>query len=250
MRDIVVIGLGELGQFYGGLALRAQLRVTPITRGMSIPQTLNEVQASTPIVVAVAEDALDDVLSALPDARKNEVILLQNGLFPAQWKAHGITPTVMIPWLLKKRGQPLLVARSTPVHGLYAELVCALHRAGDLQAEVLVSEAQLAQALVDKYAFILTVNALGLLRDVTLGEWLATDRLQIEALAHEAAGLGARLCEAEIDVARSVAEVLRAARALATMRARGRTAKTRVVCALAQARAYGLALPALVQAGA
>jgi hypothetical protein len=250
MRELVVIGLGELGQLLGGLALRAQLRVTPITRGMSIPSTLREVQAGTPILVAVGEDALDEVLAALPEERKNAAILLQNGLFSAQWKAHRINPTVMIPWLLKKRGQPLLVARSTPVYGLYAELVCDLHRAGGLETEVLTSASQLAQALVDKYAFILTVNALGLLRDITLGEWLATDSLTIEALAKEAASLGARLCESEIDLARSVAEVLGAGHALAAMRARGRTAQARVLRALEQARAFGLPLPELAKAGA
>ena len=183
MRNLVVYGLGELGQLYGAAALRAGYRVTPITRHSDPHAVLATLAPDVPIVVAVAESALEEALTVLGKARGDSAILLQNELFPSLWRRHDVTPTVLVPWLLKKRGTPLLVARPTPVFGAHAELVATLHRALELPFEVLPHEHALYQALVAKYAFILTINALGLLRDRTLGMWLQEDPERVSALA-------------------------------------------------------------------
>ena len=203
MRDLVVYGLGELGQLYGAAALRAGIRVTPITRAEDPKRVLRDFAPEVPILVAVGECDLEHVLCELGPARGQATILLQNELFPSAWRRHEIQPTVLVPWLLKKRGTPLLVARPTPVFGLQAELVVTLHRALDLPVVSLRDEPALHQALVDKYAFILTINALGLLRDRTLGMWLQEDPLRVDALANEAAQLGAVLCQQAADSSRA-----------------------------------------------
>lgn len=250
MRNLVVYGLGELGQLYGAAALRAGYRVTPITRDVEPELALHGLPADVPILVAVGESALDDVLTGLGKARGDAVILLQNELFPSVWRKHDIEPTVLVPWLLKKRGSPLLVARKTPVYGVHAELVHSLHRALSLPCEELSHEHALYQALVEKYAFILTINALGLLRDRTLGLWLQEDPSRVAALARETAQLGAVLCESEVDLPRCERAVVEGMRALHSISARGRSAEARVARAVSEGQRIGLELPELARAEA
>jgi len=248
MRDFIVYGLGELGRLYGSAALRAGLRVTPVTRALDPADVFSHVPGETPILVAVGEDALDDVLSAL-GPRGNDAILLQNELFPSSYQKHEVTPTVMVPWVLKKRGVATSVARPTPVFGRHADLVCELHQALDLPVTKLREEAALHQALIEKYAFIITINALGLLRDRTLGMWLQEDPIRVHAIGLEAAQLGAILCEQQdVDLAKCARVVVEGMRALGTTGARGRTAGSRIARALAHGKRIGIALPELSRA--
>ena len=247
MRELVVYGLGELGQLYGAAALRAGLRVTPITRASDPGAVLAGCSEQLPILIAVGERALPEVLSTIDQARFGNVILLQNELFPSAYRARGPTPTVLVPWVLKKRGLPLIEARTTPVYGRFAALVLELHQALGISAVPLASEGELHRALVEKYAFIVTINALGVLRDRTLLVWLQEDPLRVRALAREATTLGAALCETEVDVDACVQAVGEAMHALGSIGARGRTADERVARALQQGARLGLALPELSQ---
>src|SRR5690349_4273352 len=115
MHDLIVMGLGELGQLYASAALKRGVRVTPVTRAIRPDEALKEAPVGTPILVAVGEADLDTALQSLPKDRLDSVVLLQNELFPAHWRRYTEHATVMVPWLLKKKGEPLLVARSTPV---------------------------------------------------------------------------------------------------------------------------------------
>lgn len=245
MRNLVVWGVGELGTWLGGAALRAGLRVTPITRAQKPDEVWAGVPPRTPVLVAVGEDALDGVLRAVPSARALDVVLLQNELFPEAWQQRGVTPTVLVPWFLKKRGQPELVGRPTRVFGAQAKLFGELHDALGVPWLELTDEQALHQALVEKYAFILTINALGLLKDRTLGVWVSEDPMRVEALAREATRLGALRCGASVDEQASVEATFEGMHALKTIAARGRTASERVRRALSHARERGLAMPEL-----
>jgi ketopantoate reductase len=249
MNDFVVWGPGELGRWFGGAALRLGMRVTPITRGMNVREALGGLHHETPILAAVGEDALDEVLAGLPEVRKGSVILLQNELFAAAWQRHHVRPTVMVPWLLKKRGQPELVGRATRVHGVHAELVTALHRVLGVPCITLEDASAVHQALVEKYAFIVTINALGLVQDATLAELLEIAPGRVKVLASEATQLGAALAAGHIDESESVSATHEAMRALGTVSARGRTAAARIKRALGHARALGLSLPELEAIG-
>jgi hypothetical protein len=244
MRDMSIYGLGQLGQLYGGAALRVGLRVTPITRSVDPRAALASLPSETPVLIAVGEDALDGALDAL-GPRLAHAILLQNELFPSAWEARGSTPTVMVPWLLKKAASPLTVPRPTQVFGRHAELVEALHEALAIPCQRLHDEAALRQAMVDKYTFILTINALGLVRDRTLAVWLDEDLPQVRAVADEAASLGERLCATAIDRGRATRATLEGMHALGTMSARGRTARSRLDRALAHAARLDVTLPTL-----
>jgi hypothetical protein len=245
MDDLVVWGPGELGRWFGGAALRLGMRVTPITRGMNAREAMAGLDHETPILVAVGEDDLEAVLASVPDVRKGSLLLLQNELFAPTWQRHHVRPTVLVPWLLKKRGQPELVGRATRVHGVHADLVAALHRVLGVPCVTLEEASSVHQALVEKYAFILTINARGLVHEVTLGALFELEPTRIKMLSAEATRLGAALSQASIDESASVSATIEGMRALATISARGRTAAARVKRALGHAQALGIAMPEL-----
>ena len=247
MRELVVIGVGELGKLLGAGALRSGLRVTPITRKMRASEVLKQVAARTPILVSVGENALPELLEALPEGHRENVILLQNELFPSTYRTHGISPSVLIPWLLQKARMPTIVARPTPIYGPRAALIAEIFDALSLPHERLTTDAELRQALVDKYAFILTINALGLSTDRTLGMWLQEDPAQVWDICDEVTHLGEALAEASIDPARSQISTQEAMIALSHVPARGRSARERVERALSHAARLGFDLPALTR---
>ncbi len=238
------MGLGELGRLYAGAALRAGYRVTPITRGQSPADALSGLPEATPILLAVGEEARASALDSLPKTRVSQTIWLQNELFPRDWAAFSQAPTVLVPWLLQKRGKPLTVLHPSPVFGKHATLVSAIHQAIDLPA-VPIEPEQGAAALRDKYAFILTMNALGLVKDAPLGWFLAQERALIDALLREAAELACRLCNVPAAYDHVAQLAVTAFGALRDISPRGRTALARVERALQHAAIEKLALPTL-----
>jgi hypothetical protein len=245
MRDLVIVGLGELGRWLGAGALGTGMRVTPVLRNTPLEPVWASVPVETPIVVAVSEDALDDVLAHVPSARHAELVLLQNELFPSRYAHLDAAPAVLVPWLLKKRGLPQIVIRPTPVFGRHAALIAELCTALHVPCEPLPDADALARALADKYTFILSINALGTLHDLTLGTFLHEHPELTRAVAMEAGRLSARLSGTPIDDARSEACVLEGMGAMAQIGARGRTARARVLRALERAQHLGLPMPKL-----
>lgn len=245
MRDLVIWGVGELGKLYGAGALAAGLRVTPLLRSSDVHGTLSALPLDTPLLIAVSEPGLGQVLETIPEVRKGQMILLQNELFPSLWASWAAPPTVMIPWLLKKKGDPQIVIRETPVYGPHGKLVETIHGALGLPCSMLADAAILCAELADKYAFILTINALGVLRDRTLGGWLREEPVRVRDLAVEAAQLASKLADTKLDEARSVQRTLAGMHALNAISARGRSAGARVARAQERARTLGLTLPLL-----
>lgn len=240
MRELIIIGMGELGSLYGAAALRAGIRVTPGTRAV-VPEW-----KAAPILVAVGEDALPGVLAGIPEALRDDVILLQNELFPSLWTAsHVENPTVMVQWFSKKKGRPIEPSRPTLVHGRHAALVEELHRVLGVACEVTTETRVRDEALVAKYTFILTINALGVVEDLTLGAWLQKDPARVDLVMDDARRLGEALLGAAVDGKRVRTQVLEAFTALAHYPSRGRTAQARVQRAHEQAARLSVELHAI-----
>jgi hypothetical protein len=247
MRDFVIFGVGELGKLLATAALRSGMRVTPITRASQPVEVLRQIAPGTPLLVSVGENDLQAALTALPSAHRSSVILLQNELFPSSWQAQALSPSVLVPWVLQKRGSPTQVARSTPIFGTQAALLAELLTAISLPYTLLRDEAELIQALVDKYVFVLTINALGLAVDRTLGMWLQEDPAQVWDVCEDAIQLGEALAGRPIDREQAHAATEEGMRALSLVPARGRTAGERIARALEHARRHDLTLPVLTR---
>ncbi len=245
MQELAIVGLGELGKLFGSAALAAGFRVTPLLRSVPVAATVEALPEHTPLLIAVSEPSLPEVFAALPGNRRGDAILLQNELFPSFWANESEPPTVMIPWLLKKKGNPQIVIRGTPVFGRHTTTVNALHEALGIPCTPLEDASALAKELVYKYAFILTINALGVWRDRTLGRWLDEEPVRVRDLANEFTRLGALLANTQVDEHVAVQLTLAGMHAMATVSARGRSAAVRVARAQQNAKTLGLTLPLL-----
>jgi hypothetical protein len=242
-RDAVVVGLGQLGQLFSIGALKLGRRVSPLLRD-SPTHVLDNVDDATPILACTPETALADVVKRVPRARRDDLCLVQNELFPKVWRDAGleVDPTVIVFWHAKKANKPILLGNPTQVHGRHAPFVKQVHEALQLPCEVLEDEAARDAALVAKFALILAINALGLVRDVTLGAWRDDDPATVDVMVDEARRLG----EAHLGRAVDHAAVRRLVQgemdALREYPAKGRTAAARVQRAQADAEALGVDL--------
>ncbi len=251
MKDVIVYGLGELGRLLAGGALRAGYRVTPLVRGVEPETILNATHVAAPIVVCVGETELPAAIEALPIPARSRLILLQNELFPDVWAPLSVQRlTLMVPWLLQKKGQPQIQMRTTPIYGRYAEFLVQVHEALGLGCEVLSDERPMHEALAAKYALIVAINALGSLQNRTMGQWLQQAPAAVEALTRDAAAIAAaRLPDADSThlAEISLPQVQSAMRSLENIPSAGRTAAQRVERALEVARAHSVSVPALEQ---
>lgn len=244
--DMVVAGIGELGKLFAGGALRSGLRVTPLNRGDDVAATLLALPAGTPILATLPESALAEFAGASPESRRSDIILVQNGLTPPLWKEMGLdTPTIANVWTNKKPGQPLLVGRPTMLYGKHAALMHRIHQALGLNARIAEHPEELQHDLAAKFAFILTINALGYEhRGAAVGELLEDHAEAVDEWLKAGAKLGAaRLKSGSVDVEHVVVIAREAMTAMASMPAAGRSAPARLAAAREEASAWRIAIP-------
>lgn len=246
-KDLVVVGIGQLGTLFGEAALGIGRRVTPLRRDSDVERCLDDVPAGCPVLVATGEADLEHAVQRLPEAYRCDLILVQNELFPGDFKALGIAePTTAMVWSSKKSGQELRVGAPTEVFGPQAALMEQLHEALQLPCRRADSIADRDAGLVAKFAFILTINALGLHRDLPLGAWLTDDHQRVLEVCDDARRLGERRLGHPVEPEAVRRRVLAGMEALAHMPSRGRTAVQRLEKARKDAARFDLSLPALL----
>lgn len=246
-KDLVLVGVGQLGTLFGEGALLASRRVTPLRRDSDVERCLDDVQPDAPVLVTTGEKDLPGALERLPRERRAHVVLVQNELFPSVWRGLGLEdPTVAVVWLSKKPGRPVEIGGPTEVYGKHADVVAQIHEALTLPCLVLPSQEALSLALVAKFAFILGINALGLEHDRTLGEWLEQDQTRVLAVLDDARRLAEGKLGHTTDGKKVQRKVLDAMTLLSTYPAKGRTANERLERARDDAKQLGLKLPNLL----
>ena len=248
-QNFIVWGVGELGQFFGGAALRLGFRVTGIRRNDDYASILRAV-GPCPLLISVGEDDLDNVLACVPAEFADKLILVQNELFPSAWLQHPQigSPTICVVWAVVKRLASALVSpHPAQISGPLADLTARLHHTLGVDCRLLPHP---HEALMLKYSYILTINTLGLRRDTSVGEWAHDDhKLEVMSLAGDAATLAAALAgvdAAEVDTGAMAARVraIMQVPTVAGYRAMGRTAQRRLERARVKAAALG-SLPLL-----
>lgn len=247
---LVVVGAGgNLGGVFVDGATRLGRGVVALRRGDDVAAAVARAPVGAPILIATGEADLAPAVAAVPVDRRGDVALLQNELTPAKWRALGLdAPTIVVVWSSIKRGAPQLQGRRAAVHGRHAALlVDALAAAGE-PAVVLTDDRALREELAAKDAFLLAVNALGLLVDRTVGAWLDAEPSLVDDVLADAITIAA----ARVDVAdraRIRAAVHEEMTLLREMPAKGRTAAGRVRRAVQDADALRLATPYWSAAG-
>lgn len=161
-KSVVVVGLGELGSVFARGCLKLGYSVTPVTRHHSMAELVGRVNPEA-VIIAVGEADIHNLLSELPDAWKDRLVLIQNEILPRDWQAHAIdNPTVISVWFEKKKGMDSKVVIPSPIYGPKAHLIFDALAQLDLPSYILDSSDELDYELVRKNLYILTTNIAGL----------------------------------------------------------------------------------------
>ena len=243
---VVVIGLGEMGGVFARGLLRAGYPVYPVTRQSDIEALAQQLPAPELVLVAVAEKDLHSTLEALPTAWHDRVALLQNELLPADWEQYGFSsPTVISVWFEKKQGQDVKVLIPSPVFGPQASVLVDCLIALDIPTRVLNSDEELLFELVVKNVYIVTTNCAGLVTGGTVSELWENHRELADGVAREVIEIQAALTGKSLDADELIRAMLVAFEGDPGHGCTGRSAPVRLVRALQQADAAGLAVPRL-----
>ncbi len=209
------------------------------------------------LLVCTGEADLQAAIARVPATRRDDVVLVQNEIFRADLTRLQVPhATVAVVWSAVKPDVALLHARPSRVHGRHASLFAQAGRAVGVPVFV-VDEAGITVEMCAKYAFIVALNALGVIDAVrTAGDWCIHDAARVAALVDDGVRL-AMACaredggttQASTDVAIDAAAVHAAAyaglRGFATLPCRGRQSQQRVERARQRAARLGVAMHAL-----
>lgn len=244
MKDLAVIGMGQLGQLFSAGALRAGFRVTAVLRSHDLSGRLADLPLDAPVLVSVGEADLPEVLARLDAERVASAMLVQNGLTRARLdELAASSATLANVWTNKKPGQPLIVGRPTALFGTNAETFAAIHAGVGIPSEMARTELEIDTDIVGKYAFILTINALGHRRGGTVGDLLDSCPDEVDVWLSAAVNLGAARAKVSVDESEAMRRAKEAMSSMRSMPAAGRSAERRLNAAIMEASELGVALP-------
>lgn len=248
-QTLLLLGVGQLGRLYAGGALRSGACVVPILRDTDVAPVLCAYPEGTPVLCAVGESDLDDAVARFPIDRRADLVFVQNELLPDDLERLGARgATLAVVWTLQKPGMPTLVARATGVGGRHAAAVLAWHRALELPCTLYPPELLAIEAAA-KYAFIVAINALGVLAPHTVGEWRRRDPARVDALVREATAIAVARIDAPTAFDETLSRVWDGATGFEALPTRGRSSAARVVRALGHAARLSLSTPTLTEVG-
>ncbi|HEY9200062.1 MAG TPA: hypothetical protein VIQ81_00575 [Gammaproteobacteria bacterium] len=249
-RPIIIVGMGEMAGVFARGFLRAGYPVYPVTREMDMQQQAAQIANPQLVLVAVAENDLHPVLQNLPDAWKDQLVLLQNELLPADWQQYQFEPTVISVWFEKKKGQDFKVLIPSPVYGDKADILVDALQSIDIAARKLDNPGQLLFELVVKNVYILTTNIAGLKTGGTVSELWQNHRPLATAVAAEIIQLQQKLAGQTFEQDKLIDAMLQAFDGDPDHNCMGRSAPARLQRALKLAQQYQLQLPTLQQIAA
>lgn len=242
-KPATVIGLGEIGGVFARGLLKTGHPVYPIVRGMDMTLEADAIPEPEIALVAVAEGDLRPVVSALPHAWRDRVVLIQNELLPRDWEAMGLeTPTVVSVWFEKKKGQDAKVVLPSPIFGPRSEILRGALNALEIPSAVLQNPEELLFELVRKNLYILTTNICGLETGGTVSALWSGHRSLAQAVAQNVLDLQEWLVGESLDRERLLRGMVEAFEGDPDHKCMGRSAPARLERALALAERANLAV--------
>lgn len=245
-KPVVLIGVGEIGGVFARGLLRLGHPVHPLTRAMNLQRAAKEITDPEAVIVAVAENDIHPVLSDMPEAWKDRLVLLQNELLPRDWQKHHLDNTTVISvWFEKKPGRDYKVLVPSPVYGPHAQLIADALGTLSIPTTVLSSADDLEVELLIKNVYILTTNIAGLETGGTVSELWSQHEHIARAVAEDVMAIQATLVGHALDHDKLIAGMLTAFEGDPDHSCMGRSAPARLERALKQANDAGLATPKL-----
>jgi hypothetical protein len=245
-KEVVLIGVGEMGGVFARGFLTLGHPVFPIGRETDLAETADRISDPQAVIVAVGEKDLPNVLDTVPPPWRGRLVLLQNELLPRDWQAHDLPqPTVISVWFEKKTGQDVKVLIPSPVFGPHARLVQEALQAVHIDCTVLQSEEALLFELVVKNVYILTVNIAGLKVGGTVGELWQKHQALAKAVAQDVVDIQFRLTGKKLSREGLIDGMVKAFHGDPEHKCLGRSAPARLKRALEQAGQLGLEVKTL-----
>lgn len=243
---VIIIGLGEMGGVFARGFLRSGHPVYPVTRETDCEALAAELGTPELVLVAVAEKDLPSVVKDIPEAWREQVVLLQNELLPDDWKQYGYrNPTVISVWFEKKKGQDAKVIIPSPAFGPKAKLLAEALGSIDIPVAVLGDTEQLLFELVRKNVYILTTNISGLKTGGTVGELWSQHQSFARSVANEVITLQEKLTGHSLDREALMNGMAEAFSGDTEHKCMGRSAPARLQRALELVERYDVEAPVL-----
>jgi ketopantoate reductase len=249
--NIVVVGMGQLGEVFARCFLRAGFTTVPVLRSQSIEGRVDE--GTRLLLLAVGEADLDQALASVPNELLPQVVLLQNELRPASFSSRYQAdskksgPTILVVWFEKKGERPPVVVLPSVLFGPQSELMQQALAKMDLPARRIDGPAELAHELALKNLYILGLNLSGLRGASRAGELLDAgapfEALVDELISLEQAGQRAANWDVELDHQRLRRDLELSIQADPNHGCAGRTAPERLARTLELGEKWGVALP-------
>ncbi len=245
-KNVVMVGIGQMGGVFALGFLRAGYPVFPVTRNMRLSDYVGRIPDPEIVLLAVPENTIVEAIRQVPEIWRDRLGFLQNELLPYIWKTEGIVnPTAMAVWFEKKKGRAVKVFQPTPVFGPHAETVCDALTAQGIACRILSDPDQLVLELVKKNLYVLTINIAGLSAGGTTGElWRNHEPLAV-AVAQDVLTVMAHLTGQALNRDEMIEFLADILTRIPDHGCRGRVAKDRLKRILEIARKGGLATPAL-----
>ncbi len=162
-KEIIIIGLGEMGSVFSRGFLKASHPVIPVNRQQSPSSVAEQYPQPELVLIAVGEKDLPTTLDNLPDVWRDKAVLLQNELLPRDWQDKNLTdPTIISVWFEKKPEMDYKVLVPSPAHGPKAEIIQQALATLQIPVEIIQTEQDMLFELVRKNMYILTTNICGL----------------------------------------------------------------------------------------
>jgi len=248
-KPVVIVGMGEMGKVFARGFEHMGYPVHPLRRGDSMAAAASEISDPELVLIAVAEADLQTVLADIPEVWRDRIALLQNELLPADWKQHGLEPTVISVWFEKKKDQDVKVLIPSPAYGRHAQLLVDALAEIDIPARVLKDEAELLYELILKNVYIITTNISGLRVGGTVGELWHDHRELAQGIAREVMQLQFAMTGEAFEPSQLMNGMLEAFNGDLDHKCMGRSAPARLERALKLAKQYKIEMPTVEQVG-
>ena len=244
-KNVVIIGVGEVGGVFARGFLRAGIPVYPVTRTMNIQQAMTSMPNPDLVLLAVGEGDFQASLATIPSQWKQKTAFIQNELLPRDWTDYLSDPTVISVWFEKKKGQDVKVLIPSPVFGSGSELIKAALATIDIPVEIKSNAEEMEAELVLKNVYILTTNIAGLECGGTVEYlWKEKNELAREVI-NEVMEIQSWLTGKSLDREKLIEGFVRAVNGDLEHKCMGRSAPARLTRAIALADEAGLAVPKL-----
>jgi hypothetical protein len=242
-KHVIIVGMGEMGRVFAHGFEHLGYPVHALRRGDSMTTAASEFSDPELVLIAVGEADLQAVLADIPEVWRDRVVLLQNELLPADWKQHGLEPTVISVWFEKKKDQDVKVLIPSPVYGKHAQLLVDALAGIDIPARVVASDADMLYELILKNVYIITTNISGLRVGGTVGELWRDHRELAQDIAREVMQLQFAMTGETFEPSELMNGMLEAFNGDLDHKCMGRSAPARLERALKLAKQYKVEMP-------